>query len=121
MYEISMAVVYWFCIVRQSEEVPYAECPEWYCPQQSTRGPASSAPIENVSHATDAFEIRFFDEKGAKIRKFVLNVCNFLDEKGTVYKCLHTAENNNNGRPSVIGPHKGRRLGHYKSKNCFTN
>lgn len=44
-----MVVVYWFCIVRQSEEVLYAECPERYCPQQSTGGLASSAPIENVA------------------------------------------------------------------------
>ena len=45
----------------------------------------------------------------------------FLDEKGTVYKYLNTAENNNNGRFSLIGPPKGRRLDHYMSKNCFTN
>jgi len=43
--------IYWFCIVRQSEEVFYAECPERYCPQQSTRGLASSALIENVASA----------------------------------------------------------------------
>ena len=49
IYEISMAVVYWFCIVRQSEEVLYAECPGRYCPQQSTSGLESSAPIENVA------------------------------------------------------------------------
>jgi len=44
-----------------------------------------------------------------------------MDEKGTVYKCLNTAENNDNGRRSVTGPPKGRRLGYYKPKNCFTN
>jgi hypothetical protein len=36
-----------------------------------------------VSHAVDTLEIRFFTEMGAKSRKSVLNVCNFLDGRST--------------------------------------